>query len=172
MVIPAATTLLLPGLPPLAPATAATSSNAVQLMLPSNVTIHLADRKSVSGVRLAVVSPSKVAYDKGGLRSLPLEKVARIAFQGSVELKAKGNGVVRGVSLKGCGAAKEVLLATAALSIQPDGAALAVNPDLLPATVRKDLKQTSGIKTLVVESLRFDPGGKVRLLYKACSPEA
>jgi hypothetical protein len=148
------------------------AGTALKLILPSNVTIHLADSKSISGVRLATLSPSQVAFEKGGRRTLQLAEVARIAFQGAVELKAKGEPVFRGVSLKGCGRQREILVSTESLEIQPDGASLALNPDRLPSAVLRDLRQTIAIKTLVVESLLFDPGGKVRLLYKACSPGA
>jgi hypothetical protein len=144
----------------------------VVLMLPAKATIKTTKGQSYSGVRLSGLSPSQITYERGGHRALAAADVSSIAFLGKVSLKAKGRDPVRGVEPRGCTpSAEEVQVASAALAIQGNGTSLALLPAQLPEAVRKDLLQTSQVRTLVVNELRFDPGGKVRVLFKTCAPE-
>jgi hypothetical protein len=154
-------------------AAAGAPAEAVMLMLPAKATIKTTKGQSYTGVRLSALSPSQITYEKGGKRSLAAGDVSSIAFLGKVNLKAKGSNVVRGVEPRGCTpSAEEVQVASAGLAIQANGSSLALVPAQLPESVRKDLKQTSKVLTLVVNELRFAPGGKVRVVYKACAPES
>lgn len=144
----------------------------VTLMLPAKATIKTVKGQSYSGVRLADVTPSRITYEKGGKRSLPAAQVSSVVFEGPVMLKAKGISPPRGVAPKGCQQVPdEVKVAAAALRIQSDGTSLALLPSQLPNPVRLDLQQTSQVRTLVVDKLFFDPGGKVRVVFKACAAE-
>lgn len=148
-------------------------AEAVMLLLPAKATIKTTKGQSYTGVRLSALSPSQITYEKGGKRALAAGDVKSIAFLGKVKLKAKGSNVVRGVEPRGCPpSAEEVQVASAALAIQSDGTSLALQPAQLPKTVQMDLRHTSKVRTLVVNELRFDPGGKVRVVYRACAPEA
>lgn len=154
-------------------AVAAPAPGSVELRLPAIVTIQTTKGDSFSGVRLSEVSPSGITYEKGGKRFLAASKVKSIAFRGKVWLGKNGLGPIRGVEPRGCPPqATEVLVATAALAIQPDGTSLSLLPAQLPKLVKMDLQHTSQGRTLVVNELRFAPSGKVRVVYKACAPEA
>jgi len=150
--------------------TPATAADPLTLMLPSTATIKLVNLQTISGIRLVAVGPSAVSYEQGGQRSLSLRKVESISFMGSIKLKAKEGPTVRGEAPKGCRGPRQMLLASTALVVQPNGVAIALDPASLDTTLRKDLQQASVLNTLVVDSLRFDPSGKVQLAYKACSP--
>jgi hypothetical protein len=150
-------------------ATSATAADALTLMLPSTATIKLVNLQTISGIRLAAMGPSAVSYEQGGQRSLPLRQVESISFTGPIKLKAKEGPTVRGEAPKGCRGPRQILLASTALVVQPNGVAMALDPATLDTTQRKDLQQTSVFNTLVVDTLRFDPSGKVQLAYKACS---
>ncbi len=147
------------------------AAQPLRLQLPPNVTIRMAKGDTVSGVRLAAVSPTEVFYRKGGpkLRKVLLLQVASITFQGEVRYTENRNPEMRGEPLKDCIPQPEVQLASAALAIQSEGSTLALKPDGLQELVRKDLRQVGGLRTLVVDSMRFDPGGLVSLAYKACA---
>lgn len=101
---------------------------------------------------------------------MPLAQVASITFQGAVKPREDRNPEMRGEPLKDCLPQPEVRLASAALAIQSDGSTLALKPDALQDLVRKDLRQVGSLRTLVVDSMRFAPGGLVNLAYKACAP--
>jgi hypothetical protein len=77
---------------------------------------------------------------------------------------------MRGEPLKDCLPQPEVRLTSAALAIQSEGSTLALRPEGLQDVVRKNLRQVGGLRTLVVNSMRFAPGGLVNLAYKACAP--
>lgn len=144
----------------------------VVLMLPAKATIKTTKGQSYSGVRLSALTPSQITYERGGLRALAAGDVSSIAFLGKVSLKAKGSDVVRGMEPRGCTpSAEEVEVASAALAIQGNGTSLALLPAQLPKQVRIVLRQSSQIRTLVVDELRFDPGGKVRVVFRSCAPE-
>lgn len=154
-------------------AIAATPPGAVLLKLPAKIIIQSTKGKTYSGERLLGVSPSWISYEKGGKRFLAASEVKSIAFSGNVAIKAGGIGPIRGVKPKGCPPKpEELLVASLALAIQPDGASLALLPAQLPRSLNMDLQHTSQGRTLVVNALYFDPGGKVRVMYKACAPEA
>lgn len=154
-------------------ALAAPPPGSVLLQLPAIVTIHSTKGQTYSGVQLLEVNPSRVTYQKGGKRSLAASQVWSIGFRGKVFIGTNRLGPIRGVGPKGCPPkADEVLVATAALAIQPGGRSLSMLPAQLPKIVSMDLQQTSQRRTLVVNELRFDPGGKVRVVFKACAPEA
>jgi hypothetical protein len=144
----------------------------VLLKLPASVTILTTKGESYSGVRLLAVTPTKISYEKEGKRFLESSEVKSIAFRGKVVLETKRIGPMRGVEPKGCPQkSEEVLVAAAALAIQPDGTSLTLLPAQLPKGLNKDLQQTSQGRTLVVNKLLFDPSGKVRVLFKACASE-
>lgn len=144
----------------------------VVLMLPAKATIKTTKGQSYSGVRLSALSPSQITYERGGQRALAAGDVSSIAFLGKVSLKAKGSHVVRGVEPRGCTpSADEVQVAASALAIQGNGTSLALLPAQLPKQVRIDLRQSSQVRTLVVNELHFDPGGKVRVVFRSCAPE-
>ncbi|WP_094510957.1 hypothetical protein [Synechococcus sp. MW101C3] len=147
------------------------AAEPVRLQLPPIVTIRgLAKGGSYSGVRLIAVGPTDVVFTKGGVRTVPLAQVASITFQGAVKPREDRNPEMRGEPLKDCLPQPEVRLASAALAIQSDGSTLALKPDALQDLVRKDLRQVGSLRTLVVDSMRFAPGGLVNLAYKACAP--
>lgn len=149
----------------------AMAAEPVRLQLPPIVTIRLvAKGETYSGVRLVTVGPSEVVFSKGGERRARLAEVASITFQGPVKYKENRNPEMRGEPLKDCLPQPEVLLASAALAIQSEGSTLALRPDGLQDVVRKNLRQVGGLRTLVVDSMRFAPGGLVSLAYKACAP--
>ena len=144
----------------------------VVLMLPAKATIKTNKGQTYSGVRLSALSPSQITYERGGQRALAAGDVSSIAFLGKVSIKAKGSDVVRGVEPSGCTpSADEVQVAASALAIQGNGTSLALLPAQLPKQVRIDLRQSSQVRTLVVNELRFDPGGKVRVVFRSCTPE-
>lgn len=160
------------GLVPAALPQAAEAARAVVLMLPEKATIETTQGQSYSPVRLSAFNGSRITYEKGGKRSLPAASVKSIAFLGNMILKAKGDIQVRGVKPRGCApASEEVQVAATALTIQADGTSLALLPAQLPEAVRKDLLQASQVRTLVVNELRFDPGGKVRVVFRSCARE-
>ncbi|MFM9100391.1 MAG: hypothetical protein ACKOPS_03240 [Cyanobium sp.] len=145
----------------------------VVLMLPAKATIKTTKGQSYSGVRLSALSPSQITYERGGQRALAAGDVSSIAFLGKVSLIAKGSHVVRGVEPRGCTpSADEVQVAASALAIQGNGTSLALLPAQLPKQVRIDLRQSSQVRTLVVNELRVDPGGKVRVVFRSCAPES
>ncbi len=146
------------------------AAEPVRLQLPPVVTILKADGDSFSGVRLVTVGPTNVVFSKGGDRTVPLAQVASITFQGAVKPREDRNPEMRGEPLKDCLPQPEVRLASAALAIQSEGSTLALKPDALQDLVRKDLRQVGRLRTLVVNSMRFAPGGLVNLAYKACAP--
>jgi len=147
------------------------AAEPVRLQLPPIVTIRrLAGGGTLSGVKLVSVSPTEVVFWKGGERREPLAQVASITFQGPVKYKENRNPEMRGEPLTDCLPQPEVRLASAALAIQSEGSTLALKPDALQDLVRKDLRQVGNLRTLVVDSLRFAPGGLVNLVYKACAP--
>jgi hypothetical protein len=146
------------------------AAEPVRLQLPPIVTIRKADGASFSGVRLVTVGPMEVIYRKGGERRVPMVEVASITFQGAVRPREDRNPEMRGEPLKDCLPQPEVRLASAALAIQSEGSTLALRPDRLQDVVRKNLRQVGGLRTLVVDSMRFAPGGLVNLAYKACAP--
>jgi hypothetical protein len=47
---------------------------------------------------------------------------------------------------------------------------IALDSANLETTLRKDIMAASSLNTLVVETMRFNPSGKVRVSYKICSP--
>lgn len=147
------------------------AAEPVRLQLPPIVTIRrLAPGGLYSGVRLVAVGPTDVVFTKGGVRTVPLAQVASITFQGPVVYTENRNPEMRGEPLKDCLPQPEVRLAYGALAIQSDGSSLALRPDGLQDVVRKSLRQVGGLRTLVVDSMRFAPGGLVNLAYKACAP--
>ena len=146
-------------------------SRPVLLQLPANVTIWTTGGQTHTPRRLLSVSPAGITYDQAGQRFLAASKVKSIAFSGQVLLQSNGTGPIRGVEPKGCPkTTTELLVATAAVAIQPGGRSISLLPERLTKTRYKDLSDTSVRRTLVVNELRFDPGGKVRLLVKACAP--
>lgn len=153
-----------------ASAAAAWAQAPITMVLPSRVAIALASGQTISGVRLMALGLSEVSYEKGGRRSLPLREVKSISFSGSVSLEAKLPPEIRGAKVEGCRGPRLLLISGSALVVQSNGDALALNPASLERTVSRDLRQASSLNFLVVDTLRFEPDGKVRLTYNSCSP--
>jgi hypothetical protein len=149
---------------------AAVAKEPITLVLPSRVTISLVSGKTISGMRLTALGPSQVSYEKGGKRSLPVREVKSIAFSGSVTLEAKFPPDMRGSKLVGCRGPRQMPLPGSALLVQSKGETLVLDPASLDTSVLRDLRQASSLNTLVVDTLRFEPDGKVQLDYKSCSP--
>jgi hypothetical protein len=149
-------------------ALSATAADPLMLMLPNTATINLVNRQTISGIRLSAVGPSAVIYEQGGKRTLPMRQVASISFTGPITLKAKEGPILRGDTPKGCRKPRKLLLASTALKVHSNGDAMTLDLASLDSTLRKDLQQTSVLNSLVVDSLNFNPSGKVELAYKAC----
>lgn len=149
---------------------AAVAKGPITLVLPSRVTISLVSGKTISGVRLTALGPSQVSYEKGGNRSLPVQEVKSISFSGPMTLEAKRPPDIRGTKLEGCRGPRQMPIPGSALSVQSKRDALSLDPASLDTSVLRDLRQASSLNTLVVDTLRFDPDGKVQLEYKSCSP--
>jgi hypothetical protein len=149
---------------------AAVAKGPIKLVLPSRVTISLVSGKTISGARLTDLGPSQVSYEKGGKRSLPVREVKSISFSGSVTLEEKLPPDVRGSKLVGCRGPLQMPLPGSALLVQSKGDALFLDPASLDTSVLRDLRQATSLNTLVVDTLRFEPDGKVQLDYKSCSP--
>jgi len=149
---------------------AAVAKGPITMVLPSRVTISLVSGKTISGVRLTDLGPSQVSYEKGGKRSLPVQEVKSISFSGSISLKAKRPPDIRGTKLVGCRGPRQMPLPGSALLVQSKGDTLSLDPASLDTSVLRDLRQATSLNTLVVDTLRFDPDGKVQLDYKSCSP--
>jgi hypothetical protein len=155
-----------------ASAPAAVAKGPITLVLPSRVTISLVSGKTMSGVRLTALGPSQVSYEKGGNRSLPVQEVKSISFSGPMTLEQKASrGIrIRGSQPVGCRGPRQMPIPGSALSVQSKRDALSLDPASLDTSVLRDLRQASSLNTLVVDTLRFDPDGKVQLDYKSCSP--
>ena len=149
---------------------AAVAKGPITMVLPSRVTISLVSGETISGVRLTDLGPSQLIYEKGGKRSLPLRQVKSISFSGSVSLEAKLPPDIRGSKLVGCRGPRQMPLPGSALLVQSKGDTLVLDPASLESSLLRDLRQASSLNTLVVDTLRFDPDGKVQLDYKSCSP--
>ena len=153
-----------------ASAAAAWAQAPITMVLPSRVAIALASGQTISGVRLMALGPSEVSYEKGGRRSLPVREVKSISFSGPVLLEAKRRPDIRGPEVEGCRGPRLLPISSSALVVQSNGDALALDPASLARTVSRDLRQASSLNSLVVDTLRFVPDGKVRLTYNSCSP--
>ncbi len=69
-----------------------------------------------------------------------------------------------------CGRSRQMMIPSSALLVQPNGEALTLDPASLESSVVTDLQQAISSNILVVETLRLDPDGRMRLEYKTCLP--
>lgn len=145
------------------------AADALDVALPSNVTINFKDGNQSSGVRLVEINSQSIKFAKGGNTwSKDLNQVKSILFEGNFELKAR-NTVVRGETLKGC---SEQKLTVPVNHFKVESKTQAeMNLSSLPTTRRREISQTSQVRGFVVKQLQFDGKGAINVLAAACASE-
>jgi hypothetical protein len=157
---------------------------AIRMELPPRVTITLQSGRTISGVLLAAVGQRGISYKKGGKRFLIVVEVKKISFSGPVLLERRYREVLMSGKVPSilfpenqdttrgndCRKPREIATPVSAMLLKSNGEALYLDPRGLEPFVVKDLRQARRNKFLLVESLQFDPDGKVRLKYKCANP--
>ena len=149
-----------------ASAVAALAQAWITLVLPIRASIALASGRSISGVRLTALGPSEVRYEKGGRRTLPIQKVKSISFTGPMLLESR---LMIVLSSRGCQNPRQLLIPRTALVVKPNSDALALDPASLSSTESNVMQQAKWMGySIVVKTLKFEADGLMQLEY-TCS---
>lgn len=143
----------------------------IPVSLPEEVTVHLKQGSTISGVRLVEINAQtqQIKLQQGGnTETKSIASIESLEFNGRAIIR-EGEIVIRGESTgENCGDSEDWTLPLNHVQVL-DSSKAEVNVSSIPSGRQREIRQINGSKTYIVNEIKFGTLGRLTLKTTPCS---